>query len=113
MDGEKKKKPFEKSKVKFYNCQKLGHFANDCELPKRDNSKGKDKMNMTREEEEDGEEESSLLMMIADEHANELLQGMSSETPIDDMWYVDISASSHMTSMKTFCQYLDEFTKEL
>ena len=106
VDGEKKKKQFEKSKVKCYNCQKLGHFANDCELPKRDKSKGKEKMNMVQEE-----EESSLLMMIADEHANALLQGMSSETPIDDMRYLYMSASNHMTSMKTFYQYLDESHK--
>ena len=27
VDGEKKKKPFDKSKVKYYNCQKLGYFV--------------------------------------------------------------------------------------
>ena len=36
MDGEKKKKPFDKSKVKYDNCQKLENFVDDCELPKRD-----------------------------------------------------------------------------
>ena len=29
-------------------------------------------------------------------------------SPIDDMWYLDMGASSHMTSMKSFYQSLDE-----
>ena len=56
---------------------------------------------------EDEEEESSLLMVRADEHPDVLLQGMNS-SPIDDMWYLDTGASSHMTCMKTFYQSLDE-----
>ena len=46
VNGEKKKKPFDKSKVKCYNCQKLGHFLDKCELPKKENSKGKEKMHV-------------------------------------------------------------------
>ena len=40
-NGEKKKKQFDKFKVKWYNCQQLRHFADECELPKKDTSKGK------------------------------------------------------------------------
>ena len=46
-------------------------------------------------------------MVLADEHADVLLQGMKS-SPIDDMWYLDTGASSHMIGMKTFYQSLDE-----
>ena len=56
---------------------------------------------------EDEEEESSLLIVLADEHADVLLQGMNS-SPIDDMWYLDTGARSHMNGMKTFYQSLDE-----
>ena len=80
-NGEKKKKQFEKSKVKCYNCQKLGHFGHECELPKKDKSKGKEKIHMAQEDEE---EESSLLMVLADEYADVLVQGMNSP-PMDDM----------------------------
>ena len=52
------------------------------------------------QEDEDEEKESSLLMAVANEHADVLLHGMSS-SPIDDMWYLDRRASSHMTGMKT------------
>ena len=57
MDGENKKKPFGKSKVKCYNFQK---------------SKGKDKIHMAQED-EDEEEKSSLLMVISDEHEDVLI----------------------------------------
>ena len=33
--GKKTKKQFDKSKVKCYSCQKLRHFAYECELPRR------------------------------------------------------------------------------
>ena len=74
-NGEKKKKQFEKSKVKYYNCQKLGHFADESELPKKDKSKGKEKMHIAQEDED---EESSLLIVLADEHADVLLQRLNS-----------------------------------
>ena len=59
---------------------------------------------------EDEDEESSLLIVLADEHADMLLQGMNS-SPIDDMWYLDIGASIHITGMKTFYQSLHESNK--
>ena len=109
MDGEKKKKQFDNSKVKCYNFQNFGYFANEWKLPKREKSKGKENMHMAQED-KDEEEESLLLMVIADEYADVLLQGMSS-SPIDDMWYLDTRASNHMTGMKTFYQSLDESHK--
>ena len=68
-------------------CQKLWHFADECELPKRDKSKGKEKMHMAQED-EDKEDESLLIIVLADEHMNVLFQGMS-DSPSDDMWYLD------------------------
>ena len=50
-------------------------------------------------------------MVIANEHVDVLLQGMSSGAPIDHMWYLDKSTSSHMTGMKIFYQSFDESHK--
>ena len=101
VDVEKKKKPLYKSKVKYYNCQNLGNFADECELPKEYKSKGREN------------EESLLLMVIAEKYADVLVQGMSCGYPIDDMWYLDTVASSHMIGMKTLYQSLDESHKRL
>ena len=106
MEG-RKNKQFDKSKVKCYNCQRLGHFSDECELPKKDKSKVKEKMHLAQEDEE---EESSLLMVQVDELADVLLQGMNG-SPINDMWYLDTGANNHMTGMKTFYQSLDESHK--
>ena len=32
---EGEKKPFDKSKIKCYNCQKMGHFADECHAEKK------------------------------------------------------------------------------
>ena len=56
MDGEKKKKQFDKSNEKCYNCQNLGHFVYKCEFFKRDKSKGKENIHMARKDEEKDEE---------------------------------------------------------
>ena len=46
------KKPFDKSKVKFYNFQKMGYFPNKCYVDKK--NKGKcEKFNVSEEIEEE------------------------------------------------------------
>ena len=50
VDGAKKERQYDKSKVKYYNCQNLGHFTNECELLKRDKSKEKEKIHMAQED---------------------------------------------------------------
>ena len=51
-------------------------------------------------------------MVIAGDHVDDvLLQGMSSGSPIDDMWYINMGAGSHMTGIKIYYQSLDESHK--
>ena len=59
---------------------------------------------------EDEEEASLLLMVLADEHTDVLLHVMNG-SPIDDMWYLDMRPSSHMTRMRTFYHSLGESHK--
>ena len=51
-------------------------------------------------------------MVLVDEHADMLLQGMNG-SHIDDKWHLDMGASSHMSSMKTFYESLDESHKRV
>ena len=54
----------------------------------------------------------TVRIRFVNEHGNVLLQGMNN-SPIDDMWYLNMGASSHMIDMKTFPQSLDESHKEV
>ena len=80
---EEEKKPFDKSKIKCYSCQKMGHFADECYSDTK--KKGKEeKANIS----EEIEEESALMMVVFDEYGELLLQGTND--PHDDcMWYLD------------------------
>ena len=80
----------------------MGHFADECYSNKK--KKGKEeKINII----EETEEESALMMVISDEYGELLLQG-ASESHDDVLWYLDTSASSQMTSKKSFFHQIDE-----
>ena len=102
---EEERKPFDKSKVKCYNCQKMGHFTDECYSDTK--KKGKEeKANIS----EETEEESALMMVVSDECGELLLQGMND--PHDEcMWYLDTGASSHMTGKMVFFDNIDENKK--
>ena len=95
-NDEGEKKPFEKSKIKCYNCQKMGHFADECHAEKK--KKGKDeKANLV----EESEEELALMILSDGKFSERLLQGNGDDVNCD-LWYLDIGASSHMTCIKSF-----------
>ena len=67
---EEERKPFDKSKIKCYDYQKMGHFADECYSDTK--KKGKEeKANIL----EETEEESALKMVVFDECGELLLLG--------------------------------------
>ena len=94
-NDEGEKKPFDKSKIKCYNCQKMGHFADEChdEIKKKGNY---EKANLV----EESEEESALMILFDSEFSERLFQGGGDDVNCD-LWYLDTGASSHMTGIKS------------
>ena len=102
---EEEKKLFDKSKIKCYNCQKMGHFADECYSDSKKKMK-EEKANVA----EETKEESALMMVVYDE-VGELLQQGTNDPHDDCMWYLDTGASSHMTSKRAFFHKIDENMK--
>ena len=82
------------------------HFAYEYRLPKKDQYKGNEKVNVVLEEYED----SSLLLVPAD--ADMLFQGVSKGFHHHDMGYFGKSASSHMTRGGPFIIRLMKLIRE-
>ena len=99
---EVEKKPFDKSKIKCYNCQKMGHFADECQFEKKE--KGKDeKVNIA----EEFEEKSTSMILSNNEFSERLLHGNGEEVNCE-LWFLETGEGSHMTCIKSFFHSIDE-----
>ena len=73
------RKPFDKSKVKCYNCQEFRHFADEC--------KNEKKPKVCEETANLEIEESNLFMAYTEDI---LLQGVQQMKIQDNLWYIDM-----------------------
>jgi hypothetical protein len=81
--GKGGKKKFDKRNVQCYNCQKFGHFADEC--------RSKDDSNNT---------EAKLARGNDDDDSVMLLVTTRDESDNKDKWYLDTGCSTHMTGRK-------------
>ena len=97
QNQEESRKPFDKSKFRCYNCQEFEHFADEC--------KNDTKPRVREETANLAKEESTLFMAYTEDI---LLQGVQEMRIQDNQWYLDMGASSHMTSMRSYFKSIDE-----
>ena len=102
MHGDEER-PRDKSKVKCYNCEKLGHFAYECRKSKKE-----EKLQVAEVEEKP---QPTLLMVIIDTSKVSLLQGVNEQAMNEGMWYLDNRASNHMTCDCRLFQELKEVSQ--
>ncbi|XP_073227057.1 uncharacterized protein [Cicer arietinum] len=87
------KKKFDKMRFQCHNCQKYGHFADECRLKKVQRN--------------DGEAQLAQVDNF-DSYEVLLMSSTSMEDDCPGIWYLDTGCSNHMTSHKDWFVNIDE-----
>ncbi|KAL8119271.1 hypothetical protein AgCh_016698 [Apium graveolens] len=103
----------DRSRVRCFNCQLLGHFASECRRAKKEKEQ-KSEVNLTQIH----DDEPALLMAKCEESKSNMVQlnqtgviqrlSMSNKEREESVWYLDNGASNHMTGEKEKFKELDE-----
>lgn len=92
------KKKHWKKNVKCFNCNRYGHFADECRSNSSQNKRSDNEAQMAQ----DGDSDSDpMVLMVA----------TNSEPGTSETWYLDFGCSNHMTSHKEWLVDLDESKK--
>ena len=111
---EKDKKPFDKSVIQCYNCQKYDHFAYECRSAKKTCDERAYVAETTpaaaasTSSSNTVTASSSLLMAIVEEVSDLLLHGTEGASSDPALWYLDTGATNHMSGRRQFFCELDE-----
>ncbi|WJX17845.1 hypothetical protein P8452_07710 [Trifolium repens] len=91
-----KSKKKDKSKIQCYNCDKYGHYANECKNPKKKKGQDNEEEAKVAHDSSGSEDETSFMVTIADEAADSMV------------WYFDSGCSNHMTGNRSILTDFDE-----
>ncbi|GAU36107.1 hypothetical protein TSUD_277180 [Trifolium subterraneum] len=123
--GQKTKK--DKSTIQCYNCNKYGHYASECNAPKKKKSQNTEEEANVAEDGSTSNDDVSFMVTITDEeepeaHMTENDNG-SDQGPLlmmpttedefgkQEGWYLDTCCSNHMTSNKEWLVNYDSSKK--
>ena len=103
--------------IQGYNCQKYGHFADECRNAKKPREDQAYVAETTPAAEAASTSSSntvtatsSLLMAVLEEISDLLLHGAEGASSNPTLWYLDTGATNHMTSYRDFFNDLDTST---
>lgn len=105
----------DKSRVRCFNCNILGHFAADCRKPKRE-KESKEEVNSSQIPDDEPalliaecERKEESMMLINEEKVAPKLNKTYGDKQVDsNLWYLDNGASNHMTGQCSKFLHLDE-----
>lgn len=94
---------YDKSKVKCFNCQGYGHYAEECKKSKRE-KEHKEEVNIAQMQDnepallltEKPEEDSTVMLINEEKVLPKLSQGDEGVQVNSNLWYLDNGASNHM-----------------
>ena len=115
IEEDKQTKPFDKSVIQCYTCQRYSHFAYECRNAKKPCDDWAYVVEITAAVPSTSSSSmttatSSLLMAVVEEVSALLLQGSGGASPDRALWYLDTGAKNHMTECRSFFCKLDEST---
>ena len=114
-EEDKEKKPFDKSLIQCYNCQRYDHFAYECRNAKKPHDDQAyvaetNPVAASASSSNTTTATSSLLMAVEEEVSDLLLHGSEGASPDPALWYLDTRATNHMLGCRNFLCELDEST---